>query len=164
MPTEEVYTTPKLDGVNGVVFSSKPLSYSGNIINKFSITFKEGQAIDCSAEEGLEVLKSLINTDKGSNRLGEVALVPFNSPISNSNIIFYNTLYDENASCHLALGSSYPSCIKNGENMSSEEIASFGGNDSIIHVDFMIGTKDTNIVGVQKDGTKITLFNNGNWV
>lgn len=163
MPTEEVYTTPKLDGVNGIVFSSKPLSYSGTIINNFSITFKDGQAVDCSAEEGIDVLKSLINTDEGSNRLGEIALVPFNSPISNSNIIFYSTLYDENASCHLALGSSYPSCIKDGENMTSEELASFGGNDSLIHVDFMIGTKDTHIIGVKKDGTHITLFDNGNW-
>lgn len=164
MPTEEVYTTPKLDGVNGIVFSSKPLSYSGNIINDFSLTFKDGKVIDCSAKQGLDVLKSLISTDEGSDRLGEIALVPYDSPISNSNIIFYNTLYDENASCHLALGSSYPSCIKNGENMTSEELASFGGNDSLIHVDFMIGTKDTNITGIKKDGTEVNLFKSGNWV
>lgn len=112
MPTEEVFTTPKLNGVNGIVYSSKPLSYCGNLINNFSITFKDGKVSDCTAEVGLEILKDIINTDEGSKRLGEVALVPYDSPISKSDIIFYNTLYDENASCHLALGSSYPSCIK----------------------------------------------------
>lgn len=163
MPTEEVFTTPKLDGVNGTVFSSKPLSYCGNLINNFSLTFKEGKVIDCTAETGLDVLKEIIKTDENSCRLGEVALVPYDSPISNSNIIFYNTLYDENASCHLALGSSYPSCIKNGENMTKEQLLDAKANFSLTHVDFMIGTNDTNIVGVKEDGTKITIFQNGNW-
>lgn len=163
MPTEEVFTTPKLDGVNGTVFSSKPLSYAGNLITNFSITFKNGEAVDCTAETGLDVLKELINTDEGSKRLGEVALVPYNSPISKSNIIFFNTLYDENASCHLALGSSYPSCIKDGDTMSEEESLKAGANSSLTHVDFMIGTNDTNIVGVKADGTKVQIFKDGNW-
>lgn len=163
MPTEEVYTTPKLDGVNGIVYSSKPLSYMGNLINNFSVTFKDGAAVDCNAETGLEILKELINSDENSKYLGEVALVPFDSPISNSNIIFYNTLYDENASCHLAFGSSYPSCIKNGENMSKEDLLKAKANSSITHVDFMIGTSDTNITGVKKDGTEIQIFRDGNW-
>lgn len=163
MPTEEVFTTPKLNGVNGIVYSSKPLSYCGNLINNFSITFKDGKVSDCTAEVGLEILKDIINTDEGSKRLGEVALVPYDSPISKSDIIFYNTLYDENASCHLALGSSYPSCIKNGENMTSNELTNSVANVSLSHVDFMIGTKDLDIVGIKEDGTKIQVFKNGNW-
>ncbi|MBE6062366.1 MAG: aminopeptidase [Clostridium butyricum] len=163
MPTEEIYTTPNMDNVNGTVFSSKPLSYCGNLITNFSITFKDGKAVDCTAETGLDVLKELINTDEGSNRLGEVALVPYDSPISKSNIIFFNTLYDENASCHLALGSSYPSCIQNGDTMTQEELLKAKANYSLTHVDFMIGTKDTDIVGVKADGTKVQIFKNGNW-
>ncbi len=164
MPTEEVYTTPRLDKVDGIVFSSKPLSYCGNLINNFSLTFKDGKVTDCNAESGLDILKQLINTDNGSNRLGEVALVPYNSPISNSNIIFYNTLYDENASCHLALGSSYPCCIKNGEKMTKETLKGSCANVSLTHVDFMIGTQDTNIIGVKINGEKVQIFKNGNWV
>lgn len=163
MPTEEIFTTPKLNGVNGIVYSSKPLSYMGNLIDNFSVTFKDGAAIDCSAETGIDILKELINSDENSKYLGEVALVPFDSPISNSNIIFYNTLYDENASCHLAFGSSYPSCIKNGEQMSKEDLLKAKSNHSLIHVDFMIGTKDTNIIGVTKDGSKVQIFKDGNW-
>ncbi|MBW6409035.1 aminopeptidase [Clostridium weizhouense] len=163
MPTEEVYSMPKYDGVNGTVFSSKPLSYCGNIINNFSLTFENGKVVDYSAEIGNDVLKELLETDEGSKHLGEVALVPFDSPISNSNIIFYNTLYDENASCHLALGNAYSCCIKNGENMSKEELIKAGYNHSLSHVDFMIGTKDMNIVGIKEDGTKIQIFKNGNW-
>lgn len=163
MPTEEVYTTPKMDGVNGIVYSTKPLSYCGNLINNFSLTFKDGKVINCSAETGLDVLKEIINTDENSCRLGEVALVPYDSPISNSNIIFFNTLYDENASCHLALGSSYPSCIKNGESMTKEELLNSKANSSLVHVDFMIGNKDTSIIGVKEDGSQIPIFKNGNW-
>lgn len=163
MPTEEVYTTPKLDDVNGVVFSSKPLSYCGNLITNFSLTFKDGKVVDYTAETGLDILKELLTTDETSNRLGEVALVPYDSPISNSNIIFYNTLYDENASCHLALGSSYPCCIKDGETMTKEESKLAGANTSLTHVDFMIGAKDTNIVGIKSTGEKIQIFKDGNW-
>lgn len=163
MPTEEVFTTPKLDGVNGTVFSTKPLSYCGNLITDFSLTFKDGKVIDCTAETGLDILKEIIKTDENSCRLGEVALVPYDSPISNSNIIFYNTLYDENASCHLALGSSYPSCIKNGENMTKEQLLEAKANFSLTHVDFMIGSEDTDIIGVKEDGTEVVVFKNGNW-
>lgn len=163
MPTEEIYTTPKMDGVNGIVYSSKPLSYCGNLINNFSLTFKDGEVVDCTAETGLDILKELINTDEGSKRLGEVALVPYDSPISKSNIIFFNTLYDENASCHLALGSSYPSCIKDGDTMTKEESLKAKANSSLTHVDFMIGTKDTQIIGVKADGTEVQIFKDGNW-
>ena len=142
MPTEEIFSMPKKTGVNGKVVSSMPLNYGGNLINNFSLTFKDGKVVDFSAEEGYETLKNLLDTDEGAKYLGEVALVPYNSPISNSNIIFFNTLYDENASCHLAFGKAYSLCIKDGEKMSEEELLKEGANDSLTHVDFMIGTKD----------------------
>lgn len=154
---------PKKTGVNGTVVSSKPLNYRGNLIEDFSITFKEGKIIDFTAKNGYDSLKSLIDTDEGSKYLGEVALVPYDSPISNSNILFYNTLFDENASCHLAIGEAYPVCIKNGENMSKDELKSIGVNDSIEHVDFMIGTSDLSIIGTKENGEEITVFKNGNF-
>lgn len=163
MPTEEVFTLPKRDGVNGIVTSSKPLSYGGNLINNFSLTFKDGKVIDYTAEEGYDALKELLESDEGSNYLGEVALVPYDSPISNSNLIFYNTLFDENAACHLAFGKAYPTCIINGDNLSSDELMSKGANDSIIHVDFMIGTKDLDIVGYTSENKEVKIFTNGNW-
>jgi aminopeptidase len=163
MPTEEIFSMPKKTGVNGKVFSSKPLNYGGNLINNFSLTFKDGRVVDFEAKEGYESLKSLIETDEGSHFLGEVALVPFNSPISNSNIVFFNTLYDENASCHLALGKAYNLCIKDGVNKTTEEVLALGGNDSLTHVDFMIGTSDLNITGFGFDGSKTPIFINGNW-
>jgi len=163
MPTEEIFSMPKKTGVNGKVFSSKPLNYGGNLINNFSLTFKDGRVIDFDAKEGYESLKSLINIDEGSHYLGEVALVPFDSPISNSNIVFFNTLYDENASCHLALGKSYNLCIKDGSTKTTEKILALGGNDSLTHVDFMIGTSDLNITGIGFDGSETPIFVNGNW-
>lgn len=163
MPTEEVFTLPKKDGVNGTVFSSKPLSYSGNLIDEFSLTFKDGKVIDFSAKEGYEVLKELLDSDEGSKYLGEVALVPYDSPISNSNIIFYNTLFDENAACHLAFGKAYPICIEKGTDMSKEEFENHGVNTSIIHVDFMIGTNDLEITGITEDKDSFEIFANGNW-
>ncbi len=163
MPTEEVYTLPKKDGVNGVVVSSKPLNYNGNLIENFSLTFKQGKIVDYKAEVGYDILKSIIETDEGSYYLGEVALVPYNSPISNSNILFYNTLFDENASCHLAIGKAYPVCIKNGENLSDEELAKLGVNDSIMHEDFMVGTEDLIITGITVDETEISVFKNGDF-
>ncbi|AJA48254.1 aminopeptidase 2 [Clostridium pasteurianum DSM 525 = ATCC 6013] len=163
IPTEEVFTLPKKTGVNGIVVSSKPLNYRGNLIEKFSITFKDGEIVDFTADKGYDTLKSLIDTDEGSKYLGEVALVPYNSPISNSNILFYNTLFDENASCHLAIGKAYPVCVKNGEEMSADELKAIGVNDSIEHVDFMIGTEDLNITGIKDNGDKITVFENGNF-
>ena len=163
MPTEEIFTTPKRDGVNGIVYASKPLNYNGTLINDFNITFKDGEIVNFDAKEGLEALKELINTDEGSKYLGEVALVPYNSPISNSNILFYNTLYDENASCHLAIGEAYPSCIKDGENLSKEELLKIGSNVSLTHVDFMFGTSDLEIIGVTYDDNTIEIFKDGNY-
>jgi len=163
MPTEEVYTLPKKTGINGTVVSSKPLSYGGNLIDDFSLTFKDGKVIDFTAKEGFETLKKLLDSDDGAKYLGEVALVPYDSPISNSNLIFYNTLFDENAACHLAFGKAYPTCIINGENLSDEELSKKGANDSIIHVDFMIGTKDLDITGYTEDNTEIKIFTSGNW-
>ena len=163
MPTEEVYTLPKKTGINGTVVSSKPLSYGGNLIDDFSLTFKDGKVIDFTDKEGFETLKKLLDSDDGAKYLGEVALVPYDSPISNSNLIFYNTLFDENAACHLAFGKAYPTCIINGENLSDEELSKKGANDSIIHVDFMIGTKDLDITGYTEDNTEIKIFTSGNW-
>ena len=163
MPTEEVFTLPKRDGVNGTVVSSKPLIFGGNSINNFNLTFKDGKVIDFTAEEGFETLKEMLETDENSKYLGEVALVPYDSPISNSNIVFYNTLFDENAACHLAFGKAYPICIVNGDNLTEEELFNKGANNSIIHEDFMIGTKDLNIDGITKDGKIIPIFRSGNW-
>ncbi|MBU3114140.1 aminopeptidase [Clostridium lacusfryxellense] len=163
MPTEEVFTLPKKDGVNGTVVSSKPLNYNGNLIENFSITFKQGKIVDFSAESGYDILKSIIDTDEGSHYLGEVALVPYDSPISNSNILFYNTLFDENASCHLAIGKAYPVCVKNGENLKDEELAAQGVNDSFVHEDFMVGTKDLQIIGITIEGKEIPIIENGNF-
>lgn len=163
LPTEEVFTLPKKTGVNGIVVSSKPLSHNGNLIDEFSLTFKKGRIVDFSAKQGYEILKKLIETDEGSHYLGEVALVPYNSPISNSNILFFNTLFDENASCHLAIGKAYPGCLKDGKNMSEAELEKSGVNDSLVHVDFMIGTSDLGIIGIASNGQEVPVFENGNF-
>ncbi|MCR5758036.1 MAG: aminopeptidase [Selenomonas sp.] len=163
MPTEEVYSMPRRDGVNGTVVASKPLNYNGNLIENFQLTFKDGKVVDYRAEKGEEILKGLLETDEGSSYLGEVALVPFDSPISQSGILFYNTLFDENASCHLALGKAYPTCIEGGENMDSVTLLQHGVNDSLVHEDFMIGTRDLEIVGTTADGREIKIFERGNF-
>ncbi|SDG73176.1 aminopeptidase [Selenomonas sp. WCT3] len=163
MPTEEVYTLPKRDGVNGTVVAAKPLNFNGNLIEGFKLTFKDGKVVDYSAKKGEKILKGLLETDEGARYLGEVALVPYDSPISKSGILFYNTLFDENASCHLALGKAYPTCIKDGETMDSVTLLQHGVNDSLLHEDFMIGTRDLDIVGTTKDGKKIPVFQNGNF-
>ncbi|WMJ24143.1 aminopeptidase [Paludicola sp. MB14-C6] len=163
MPTEEVFSMPHKDKVNGTVVSSMPLNYQGTLISEFSLTFKDGVVVDYSAKEGYEALKRLLDTDEGAKMLGEVALVPYKSPISDMGILFYNTLFDENASCHFALGSAYPSCIKDGVGLSKEDLKKRGGNDSITHVDFMFGTSDMKIVATEKDGNEVTIFENGNW-
>ncbi|MDN4091239.1 aminopeptidase [Brevibacillus agri] len=163
MPTEEVFTAPKKDGVNGTVRSTKPLSYHGNVIENFTLTFEQGKIVSVSAEKGEEALKQLVATDEGSHYLGEVALVPHQSPISLSNIIFYNTLFDENASNHLAIGSAYSVNIEGGAAMSQEELAARGINTSLVHVDFMIGSAEMNIDGETADGVREPLFRNGNW-
>ncbi|MCG7336825.1 aminopeptidase [Sporosarcina sp. ACRSM] len=163
MPTEEVFTVPLKTGVDGVVSSTKPLSYGGNIIDHFKITFQGGRVIDVSAEQGEEVLQQLIDTDEGAKYLGEVALVPHTSPISQSGLLFYNTLFDENASNHLALGSAYAFCIEGGKKMSREELEQRGLNQSITHVDFMIGSAEMDIDGILDDGSTEPIFRNGNW-
>ena len=163
MPTEEIFTLPLKTGINGKVVSSKPLNYHGNLIDGFSLTFEKGKVVDFSAECGYEVLKKLLETDAGASFIGEVALVPYDSPISNAKILFYNTLFDENASCHLALGKAYPICIKGGEDMTREELEQHGVNDSLVHEDFMIGTEDLEIIGVNAVGEEIVVFKNGNF-
>jgi aminopeptidase len=163
MPTEEVFTAPKSDGVNGTVTNTKPLNYGGNVIDHFTLTFKDGKVVDFTAEQGEETLKHLLETDEGATRLGEVALVPHSSPISQSGILFYNTLYDENASNHIALGSAYSTCLKDGAKMSSDELRKAGLNTSITHVDFMIGSADMDIEGVLSDGTTEAVFLKGEW-
>lgn len=164
IPTEEVFTLPKKDGVNGYVTSKKPLNYGGNVIDNFKLTFKGGKIVDFTAEKGEEILRGLLDTDEGARYLGEVALVGHNSPISNSGLIFFNTLFDENASCHLAFGKAYPSCLKDSENMSEKELVENGANDSLTHVDFMIGSAELEIIGETVDGEKIPVFKNGDWV
>lgn len=163
IPTEEAFTLPLKTGVNGKVVSSKPLNYNGTLIENFSFTFENGRIVDFTAEKGYDALKQLIGTDEGSHYLGEVALVPFDSPISNLNILFYNTLFDENASCHFAIGEAYPTCLKDGNTMTKEQLEKLGVNDSLEHVDFMIGTSDLSIIGVTEDGREIEIFKDGNF-
>lgn len=163
IPTEEVFTAPHRLKVNGYVTNKLPLSHNGNIIDGFTLTFKDGEVIDYKAEKGEEVLRDLLNTDEGAKRLGEVALVPDDSPISNRNTIFYNTLFDENASCHIALGSAYDFNVEGGTEMTTDEKLAQGLNDSLIHVDFMIGSKDLTIYGITQEDEKEPVFENGNW-
>ncbi len=162
MPTEEVFTLPKRNGVNGMVVSSIPLNYNGNLIENFSFKFEDGIVMEFTAETGFDTLKELLETDDGACRLGEVALVPYDSPISNQNILFYNTLFDENASCHFALGKAYP-MVEGVENMTEQEMLEAGINDSLIHEDFMIGTADLEIIGVKENGEEVQIFKNGNF-
>ncbi|TDM14002.1 aminopeptidase [Macrococcus bovicus] len=164
MPTEEVFTSPDFRRVNGVIGNTRPLSYNSAIIDDFTLTFKEGSVTDFEAATGYDVLKNMLETDEGARRLGEIALVPDDSPISNSGILYYNTLFDENASCHVALGRSFPGALAGGKDLTKEELEAQGLNQSLIHVDFMIGGPDLSIEGVHKDGTKEFIFKDGNWV
>lgn len=163
MPTEEIFTAPLRTGVNGVVYASKPLVIDGNLVENFHMRFEDGKIVEVYAEKGEDVLIKAIHTDENSVYLGEVALVPYDSPISKSGILFYNTLFDENASCHLAFGAAYPSCIKNGNSMTSEQLIAHGLNDSNEHCDFMVGTRDLRITGTTHDGKEIVVFDNGNF-
>lgn len=163
MPTEEVFTAPDSHRVDGYISSTKPLSYAGTIISGMKFTFKDGKVVDFSAEQGEDVLAKLLDTDEGARRLGEVALVPDPSPISQSGIIFFNTLFDENASNHLALGSAYAFSVKGGTEMSDEELAEAGLNRSQTHVDFMVGSDKMDIDGIREDGSTIPIFRNGDW-
>ena len=164
MPTEEVFSAPHKDRVDGIVYNTKALNLNGVIVDDFFLKFKDGKVVDYDAKVGYEALDNLLKSYENADRLGEIAFVPYDSPISNTNILFYNTLFDENASCHIALGKAYPSSIKNGENMSDEELSKNGINDSLTHVDFMIGDGSTEIIGVKKDSSKIQIFKDGNFV
>lgn len=164
MPTEEVYTMPHKDRVNGRVVSSMPLNYQGTLIDGFSFTFRDGVVVEYDAKTGKEALDLMLSADEGCKRLGEVALVPYDSPIRATGLLFYETLFDENAACHLALGSAYPSNMKNSQELTREQRAAKGCNESASHVDFMFGTADLSITGILADGTQVPVFVNGGWV
>ncbi|MBQ9510696.1 MAG: aminopeptidase [Clostridia bacterium] len=163
IPSEEVFTSPMRGQADGVVYATRPLSYRGQLIENFSITFKDGQAVDVHAEKNEELLRQMINMDESASYLGECALVPFDSPIRNSEVTFLNTLFDENACCHLAFGAGFENCIKDYEKYTLEECRQKGINDSMIHVDFMIGSEDLNIDAITRDGKTVAIFRNGNW-
>lgn len=164
VPTEEVFTAPHSHNVNGTVKSSMPYVYNGNLIEGISVRLKDGLVVEYSAEKGNELLEQMFIADEGAKRLGEIALVPANNPIRKTGLLFYNTLFDENAACHIAFGASYPDTIENGASMTVEERKEKGMNDSLIHEDIMIGTEDMDIDGINADGSKTALFRNGNWV
>lgn len=163
IPTEEVFTAPHKYKVDGTVSSTKPLNYGGSVIDNFQLTFKDGRVIDFQAETGEEVLQHLLDSDEGAKHIGELALVPDASPISQSGLIFYNTLFDENASCHIALGKAYPTNVENGAEMDDATLDQHGMNDSLVHVDFMVGSAQINIDGILEDGTKEAVFRQGAW-
>ncbi len=164
IPSEEVFTSPMRGRAEGRVVATKPLSYQGKLIENFWIEFKDGKVVDTYAEKNGDLLKQMVSMDEGAAYLGECALIAFDSPINNTGILFYNTLFDENASCHLALGRGFNNCLENYENYSFEQCKEIGINDSMIHVDFMIGSKDMSIVGITKDGKRVQIFKDGNWV
>lgn len=164
MPTEETFTMPSVTHVEGTIHATKPLSYNGHVIDNFWIKFENGRAVSWDAEQGLDILTALLESDEGSRHLGEVALISHDSPISNSNVLFYNTLFDENASCHVALGKAYPMNVKGGLDMSLEALKAAGANDSMNHVDFMFGSEDMSIVGLTQDDQEVVVFANGNFV
>lgn len=164
IPTEECFTTPHKDRVHGVVSASKPLSHQGTLIENIRCKFENGRIVEVTATKGEEAIQKLISTDDGARRLGEVALVPHNSPIAQSGVLFWNTLFDENAASHIALGQAYSTCLINGESMSNEELAKLGANESLIHVDWMIGGPTMNIDGISATGAAEPLMRNGDWV
>ncbi|MCH5350745.1 MAG: aminopeptidase [Clostridiales bacterium] len=163
MPTEEVFSAPDCNNVNGVIKASLPLCYNGKIIKDLSLTLKDGEIVDYDAKTNRDVLKGIIESDDGAKRLGEVALVPYDSPISKLGVLFYETLFDENASCHFAIGKAYPTCVKGGDKMSKDKLDKLGINDSDVHVDFMVGTKDLEITAETEDGKTFKVFENGNF-
>lgn len=163
IPSEEVFTSPVKGRAEGVVVATKPLSYQGKLMENFKIEFKDGKAVKVWAENNQDLLEKMIAMDEGAAYLGECALIAFDSPINNTGILFYNTLFDENASCHLALGRGFNNCLKDYEQYTNEQCHELGINNSMIHVDFMIGSKDMSIVGVTKDGKRVQIFKDGNW-
>lgn len=163
IPTEEVFTTPDRMRVDGVVHSALPLAHAGQLVKDFWLRFEGGAVVDYGAEQGVEVLRQILETDEGAVRLGECALISKNTPIRQTGILFYDTLYDENASCHLALGLGFPECIEGGLEMDKDELLAHGVNQSATHVDFMIGSDDLNVVGITPDGEEVAVFTNGQW-
>jgi aminopeptidase len=164
MPTEEVFTTPHKDRTEGHVTSTKPLSYQGTMIEGIRVRFEGGRVVEAKATKGEEVLNRMISTDDGARKLGEVALVPHSSPIASSGLLFNNTLFDENAASHIALGQAYSSCLKNGDKLTPEQLAKLGANGSLIHVDWMIGSGQMNVDGITADGKIDPLMRQGEWV
>jgi aminopeptidase len=163
IPTEEVFTTPHCRRVTGHVVSSKPLSYQGTLIDGIAVRFEEGRIVEAKASRGEEVLTKVLDTDEGARRLGEVALVPHSSPISRSGLLFFNTLFDENAASHIALGQCYSKCFIDGARLTPQQIAAQGGNQSLIHIDWMIGSNKTDIDGIHADGRRVPVFRRGEW-
>ncbi|WP_375671241.1 aminopeptidase [Bartonella sp. CL434QHHD] len=163
IPTEEVFTTPHAHKVEGFVRSTKPLSYQGTLVDNIEVRFDAGRIVEARASTGQEVLQQVLQSDEGASRLGEVALVPHSSPISKSGLLFYNTLFDENAACHIALGQCYSKCFLDGASLTSEEIAARGGNKSVIHIDWMIGSGEIDIDGITQDGVRVPVFRKGEW-
>ena len=163
IPTEEVFTSPKAGAAEGIVYSTKPLSYMGEVIDNFSLRFENGKVVEAKAEKGEELLKKMVSMDEGAGKLGECALIPYDSPINQSGILFYNTLFDENASCHFAVGHGFNECLKGFEKLTDEECKARGINESMIHVDFMIGSRDMSIVGIKENGERVQIFKNGTW-
>ena len=164
IPSEEVFTTPHMYKVDGIVSSTKPLSHNGTLIEDIRVKFKKGKITEAKTSRGQNVFEKLLDTDEGARRLGEIALVPNSSPISASGLLFYNTLFDENAACHIALGQCYSKCFKNSDKNTEKDIKSFGGNSSMIHVDWMIGSNEIDIDGIKRDGIVVPIFRKGEWV
>src|SRR5438445_4518475 len=163
IPTEEVFTTPHARRVSGHVVSTKPLSYQGSLIDGIAVRFEEGRSLEAKATRGEEVLNKVLDTDEGARRLGEVALVPHSSPISKSGLLFFNTLFDENAACHIALGQCYSKCFVDGARLTPAQIAAQGGNKSFIHIDWMIGSDKIDVDGVHANGRRVPVFRKGEW-
>ncbi len=163
IPSEEIFISPKAGDAEGIVYSTKPLSYQGELIEDFSVRFEGGKVVEVKAKKNQALLEKMISMDDGAKMLGECALIAYDSPINNTGVLFYNTLFDENASCHLALGRGFNECVKGFEDMTKEQLKEKGINDSTIHVDFMIGSDDLDIVGVTKNGERVQIFKNGNW-
>ena len=164
IPTEEVFTAPHKDRVEGRVTSTKPLSYQGTVIEEISVRFEVGRIVEAHATQGNQVLQRMIETDEGARRLGEVSLVPQSSPIASSGLLFMNTLFDENAACHIAMGQAYSTCLKDGASLTPEQLASRGANNSLIHVDWMIGSNDIDVDGITAAGDSEPVMRSGEWV
>ena len=164
IPTEEVFTAPHKDKVDGIVYGTKPYAYNGQLIDGFWVRFENGKVVEHGAAKNADLLGELLDSDEGARRIGEVALVPASSPINRSGLLFYNTLFDENAACHIAFGDSYPGTVEGGKEMTAEQRAAHGMNKSDIHEDVMVGAEDTDIVGTTRDGRTVQIFKNGEWV